>query len=156
MLGPPDVIPLPVDQGLGSVAECWSVKPEVQGSNTSSAFFSFSFPSRLFLFPFLFISFFSFSFFFLFPSFFLHSNSPDRPYKTNQKSRERKPLKMNPHKLLLSSNILNGITTWPRWQPCLLASVPFPWQQHVELSGAAECETRVNELSQDVSHTPPT
>ena len=40
VLGPPGVIPLPVDQGLSSVVECWSVKPEVQGSNTSPGRFS--------------------------------------------------------------------------------------------------------------------
>ena len=32
--GPPDVIPLPVDQRLSSVVDCWPLKPEVQGSNT--------------------------------------------------------------------------------------------------------------------------
>ena len=43
VLGPPDVIPLPVDQGLSSVVECWSLKPEVQGSSTSPGRFSLLF-----------------------------------------------------------------------------------------------------------------
>ena len=40
VLGPPDVIPLPVDQGLSSVVECCPLKPEVQGSSTSPGRFS--------------------------------------------------------------------------------------------------------------------
>ena len=63
VLGPPDVIPLPVDQGLSSVVECWpldviplpvdqglssvveclSLRPEVQGSTTSPGRFSLHF-----------------------------------------------------------------------------------------------------------------
>ena len=40
VLEPPDVIPLPVDQGLSSVVECWPLNPEVQGSNSSPERFS--------------------------------------------------------------------------------------------------------------------